>query len=67
MVWVCGKEITNNEYPWGIDPCVLHEHGEPQMDMSNVDDPCCCAPVEISDSEFNRRRQVVFDKLQVDG
>lgn len=64
MVWVCGREISDNEYPWGIDPAKLHEHGEPQDEA--VDEPCNCVPVEISEDEFDRRRKAIFDELQID-
>lgn len=64
-MWVCGKELALNEYPWGIDPTKPHEHGEPQGDLP-VDEPCSCTPIKLSDYEFNRRRQVVYDELQLD-
>lgn len=63
MAWVCAKEVLNDEYPWGIDPYVPHEYGEPQYGMGEIDEACNCSPVQISDEELNRRQQAKLDEI----
>jgi hypothetical protein len=70
MIWVCAKSLepytegTNEvQEPWEVDPSLPHEFAENQDRERPPDYPCDCTPVQITETEFNRRKKSVRERL----
>lgn len=61
MPTVCAESIRLNEFPWVIDPSRPHAKGESQE--MPIQEPCRCVPQEISENEYERRRDALFERL----